>query len=208
MAQILDWKVVSAILPMLAALPLHSRGGATLRHADKGDVIFLRGVRPTSMYAVLSGEVRLVRAAADGSEIILQRARGGMLAEASLDQRRYHCDAVAAEPAELVSIPRSDFLDALADDAFRSRWTTQLLRELRRVRAQAERLSLRTARERIVHYIEAEGEDGAILLSQSKKDWAAELGLTHEALYRALSLMETNGLLKIDGRSIQRRRFK
>jgi CRP-like cAMP-binding protein len=151
------------------------------------------------MFAVLAGEVRLVRASPDGAEIILQRARRGLLAEASLDQPRYHCDAVAAEPAELVSIPRSDFRAALDDDAFRSRWTTQLLHELRRVRAQAERLSLHTARERIIHYIEAEGDDGGIVLSQSKKDWAAELGLAHEALYRTLADMQREGQLSVDG---------
>lgn len=199
MAQVLDWPAMAAILPMLGALPVRCRGGVVLRHANKGDVIFRRGDRPRSMYAVLAGEVRLVRASPDGGEIILQRARRGLLAEASLDQPRYHCDAVAVEPTEFVAIPRVDFKAALDDDAFRSKWTTQLLHELRRVRAQAERLSLRTARERIVHYIEAEGEDGCIVLSQSKKDWAAELGLTHEALYRTLADMQREGQLSVDG---------
>lgn len=50
------------------------------------------------------------------------------------------------------------------------------------MRANAERLSLRTARERVLHFIETEGERGVVNLGQSKKDWAAELGLTHEAL--------------------------
>jgi CRP-like cAMP-binding protein len=208
MAQVLDWRALAAALPMLGVLPERCRGGVALKHVDKGDVVFRRGDRPRSMFAVLAGEVRLVRMSPDGGQIILQRARHGLLAEASLDQVRYHCDAVAAGPAELVSIPRSDFKSALADDAFRSRWMAQLLHELRRVRAQAERLSLHTARERIVHYIEAEGEDGTVLLSQSKKDWAGELGLTHEALYRALSQMADGGLLSVDGRSISLRRPK
>jgi CRP-like cAMP-binding protein len=60
-----------------------------------------------------------------------------------------------------------------------------------------ERLSLKTVRERIIHFIETEGESGVINLEQSKKDWAAELGLTHEALYRALALMEKRGELTV-----------
>jgi len=35
-------------------------------------------------------------------------------------------------------------------------------------------------------------------LNQSKKNWAAELGLTHEALYRTLARMEKRDELKVD----------
>ncbi len=150
------------------------------------------------MYFVVSGEVHLVRRSPSGSEIVLQRAREGFLAEASLDQAAYHCDAVAVLPSELLMLPRKSFLEALAADGFRSRWIMHLARELRRVRAQSERLSLRTAQERIVHCIETEG-DGSIRLSHSKKEWAAELGLTHEALYRALARMERSGEIDIVG---------
>ncbi len=66
------------------------------------------------------------------------------------------------------------------------------------MRAQSERLSLKTARERIIHFIEIEGASGTVDLEQSKKDWAAELGLTHEALYRALAQMEKCGELTVE----------
>jgi hypothetical protein len=66
------------------------------------------------------------------------------------------------------------------------------------VRSQAERLSLKTARERIIHFIEIEGVAGVVDLKQSKKDWAVELGLTHEALYRALAQMAKCGALEVD----------
>jgi CRP/FNR family transcriptional regulator, dissimilatory nitrate respiration regulator len=69
----------------------------------------------------------------------------------------------------------------------------RLAREVRKSRAQCERLSLRSAPERIVHYIEAEGSDGRLELRQTKKAWAAELGMTHEALYRALAALVRAG---------------
>jgi len=99
-------------------------------------------------------------------------------------------------------LSRKAFIEALADEGFRNRWIGHLARELRRVRAQAERMSLRTAQERIIHYIVTEGENGSILLSHSKKDWAAELGLTHEALYRALVRMERSGQISVDGTAV------
>jgi hypothetical protein len=54
---------------------------------------------------------------------------------------------------------------------------------------------LRGVAERIEHYIEAEGNNGRIELRQTKKAWAAELGITHEALYRALSSLVRGGRL-------------
>ena len=63
----------------------------------------------------------------------------------------------------------------------------RLAREVRLLRARCERLSLRSAASRVVHYIESEGRDGRIELRCARKAWAAELGLTHAALYRALA---------------------
>lgn len=196
------WRDLVSSESLFAALPQRFRSDLTLRHLEKGDVVFRRGDRPRMMFAVLSGEARLVRMSPTGNEVILQRARRGLIAEASLDQPRYHCDAIAVIKSSLACMPRSKFRAALEDDVFRSSWTTHLLQELRRVRAQSERLSLHTARDRIIHFIEVEGNNGRVVLSQSKKAWAAELGLTHEALYRALALMVCSGELRVDGRSI------
>ena len=114
---------------------------------------------------------------------------------ASLDQTAYHCDAVAVAQTEVLLISRRAFIDALGEEDFRMKWIALLSRELRRVRALSQRLSLRSAQARIVHYIEAEGEHGRLLLSQTKKDWAAELGLTHESLYRTLGKLERDGIV-------------
>jgi CRP-like cAMP-binding protein len=127
------------------------------------------------------------------------------LAEASLDQPTYHCDAIVVRPAELLIISRKAFIDALSNEKFRSSWLQHLASELRRVRAQAERLSLKTARERIIHYIEMEGDAGSIVLNCSKKQWADELGLTHEALYRALARMERSSQISIAAETLSLR---
>ena len=136
MVEALDWPRIGQALPLLAALTAVLRGEVRVRRLDKGELVFRRGDRPRAMFAVLSGEARLVRTSTAGIEIVLQRTRGGLLAEASLDQPRYHCDAVAVLPSELVSIPRGAFRTALADEGFRECWLGLLLRELRRVRAQ------------------------------------------------------------------------
>ncbi|MCK1453641.1 Crp/Fnr family transcriptional regulator [Bradyrhizobium sp. 35] len=193
-----DWKSLSLGSPLLAALPESARRLTRSLEIQRQGAVFRRGDRPQTMFFVLSGEVRLLRQSKTGSEIVLQRTRRGFLAEASLDQPTYHCDAVAAEPTRLLAIKRKTFTQALAVNDFRDRWIAHLARELRKVRAHAERLSLKTARERIVHFIETEGEAGVVDLNQSKKDWAVELGLTHESLYRTLAQMAKGGELEVE----------
>ena len=195
---VLDWKSLSLESPLLAALPEPVRRLTRSLEIQRQSAVFGRGDRPQAMFFVLSGEVRLLRRSRSGGEIVLQRARRGFLAEASLDQPTYHCDAVAAEPTRLLAIQRKAFTEGLADEAFRHRWIAHLARELRKVRTHSERLSLKTARERIIHFIETEGEAGVVDLNQSKKDWAAELGLTHEALYRTLAQMQKRGELTLE----------
>jgi CRP-like cAMP-binding protein len=164
--------------------------------------LFNRGDKPRAMYYVMSGEVHLARQSLAGSELVLQRAHEGFLAEASLDQAAYHCDAVAVVPSRILMLACEAFRQALSDERFRGVWVAHLARELRRARAQCERLSLRTAGERIIHYIETEGDSGSITLGRSKKEWAAELGLTHEALYRALGRMRRSGQITVNGSAL------
>ncbi len=193
-AAYIDWPALIRTHAELSLLPAPLRATATVCSFGKDEAVFRRGARPQAVYFLLVGEVRLVRRSHAGGEVVLQRARRGFFAEASLESAAYHCDAIAAEPSEVLSIPLGATHEALdADAAFRRAWTAHLSRELRRSRAQGERLALKSARERILHYLESEGTDGVITLTMSRKAWAAELGLTHESLYRTLGRLEAEG---------------
>ena len=197
-----NWAALERTSPLLAAMPERVRRSAHTQAVAKAAQLFARGDRPKAMYFVVSGEVHLVRSSLTGDQVVLQRAQKGFLAEASLDQISYHCDAIAVRESELLTIPRKAFRDAVADAEFAKVWMAHLAGELRRVRAQTERMALKTADARILHYVEAEGRDGSIILHRSKKDWANELGLTHEALYRALARMERCGLIRVRDRTL------
>jgi CRP-like cAMP-binding protein len=107
---------------------------------------------------------------------------------------------VARAPSRVCTLPLGALRRALAEDAaFAAAWARHLTGEIRRLRARAERLQLHGAEARIVHYLESEGIDGALELDQPLKSWALELGLTHEALYRALARMTRAGRLARDG---------
>jgi CRP-like cAMP-binding protein len=188
------WTALARAHAELTLFPGRLRGAALELRARAGETLFRLGSRPRLMLFVVDGEVRLVRHTAGGADVILQRARSGFVAEASLDSPRYHCDVEAAADSRLVGFPVEQFRASLVRDAaFRDFWMRRLATEVRTLRAQCERLSLRGAAERIAHYIEAEGRDGRLELRQTRKSWAAELGLTHEALYRALASLQRAG---------------
>ncbi len=170
-----------------------------------GESLFLRGQVPRCMFWVESGEVQLQRASPDGRQVILQRVRQGFVAEASLQAARYHCDAVAAKSSALWRFPRERMLQAMrsAPD-LPLWWAARLAEQLRGARLSLERLNLKGARERILHAIDTEGACGRLSLAGTRRDWAAELGLTPEALYRSLAQLQRDGLLQIHGRELQR----
>lgn len=199
----MDWQAITAAQPALACIPKALRAHAEYWAIDAGQILFRIGDPVYSVFSVISGEVRLIRCGRDGTAVVLQRSRGGFFAEASLGSKVYHCDVLAAEKGAVLRFPAQAFRAALdADAVFRDAWMTHLAREVRKLRAQCERLSLHGAADRILHYIESEGSDGAIALSQSRKAWAAELGLTHEALYRTLRKLQAEGTLDIEGKRI------
>lgn len=202
----LDWNALIGMQPSVGHVPKALQEVATQIHTDSRETLFRTGDPVRYVYLVIDGEVRLIRLAHHGGEVILQRSRGGFIAEASLDSKTYHCDAVTVEPSTLLLFPVVAFRTALQDDsAFCKAWQSQLAKEVRKLRARCERLSLHSAADRIIHYIESEGDEGVVTLKQSRKSWAAELGLTHEALYRVLRRMQDDGILSIEGNQFTRK---
>ena len=199
----MDWQALIESQPALASIPPALRLVTERRKIKAGETLFRIGDRVQNMFCVITGEVQLIRHDHHGAKIVLQRSRGGFIAEASLGGKAYHCDAVAAKAGTVLRFPARQFRASLDEDAlFRDAWISHLASEVRKLRAQCERLSLNSAAERIIHYIESEGKEGAINLNQSRKAWAAELGLTHETLYRTLRRLQEEGTLDIDGARI------
>lgn len=202
----IDWNAAIEILPLLRELPDPLRTLVQSQGFRAGETLHRQGERPTAMLCVLSGELHLVRHGLDGHERVMQRMRRGFIAEASMESAAYHCDIMAVADGTLLRFPLADFRTALEDvPPFRRAWLQRLAREVRTLRAQSERLRLNSAAERILHFIETEGEEGVMLLQQTRKAWAAELGLSHEVLYRTLRRLREEGVLQDEGGRIAMR---
>lgn len=201
-----DWKALLAGLPELRLLTTDELDAARITELPRDAQLFRRGQTPRKIHCLLSGEIHLVRYSRRGAAMVLARSRGGFIAEASLDAPRYHCDALVVADAVVLSLPLPIYRNALDHNAAfrRARFAAQA-REIRRLRAQGERLALPTAEERLTHYIETEGSDGGIELDRPLKVLASELNLSHEALYRTLSRMEKAGTIERDGKILRLR---
>ncbi len=70
-----------------------------------------------------------------------------------------------------------------------------LASQVMNLRTRLEQRNIHSARDRVRHYLMVNaGADGrTVMLPGTLKDLAAELGLTHEALYRTLADMAADG---------------
>lgn len=170
-----------------------------------GDLLFRLGDMPTSLFLVLEGEVRARRFSPDGAEILMQRSRAGELfAEAGMVAPRYSCEGCCALPSRIMRVPLDAVRHRIAEDGdFALRFTQFLSLAMRRQCARYERLRLKRASDRVLHYLNCEltGPAGAALeLDIPLAEWADDLGLEPETLYRTLAELEKKGLIEREPR--------
>ncbi len=178
-------------------LPPAVRASGVERRLKAGQALFRMGQSPVGLYELVSGSVRLVRVASSGQEAVLFTAGAGdTIAEASLFSSSYHCDAIAttnsvvrlySKPAIIAAFER----DPKASQAFMA----VLARRIMNLRTRLEQRNIHSARDRVRHFLTVNaGADGrTVVLPGTVKDLAADLGLSHEALYRTLSEMAAEG---------------
>ena len=178
-------------------LPASVRIAGIERTFKAGQSLFRQGSRTVGLYEVVNGKVRLARVDRSGREAVLYSASAGeTIAEASLFSPTYHCDAIATTSAVVRLYPKAATLAELrrnpkAAEAFMK----MLAREVMNLRTSLEQRNIHSARDRIRHYLAVNiGPDGrSVMLPGTLKDIAANLGLTHEALYRTLAKMQDAG---------------
>ncbi len=187
-----------------------SSGGEKTRTLQAGEFLFRQGDAAMFVFAIERGQLRLERRTFDGRLVPLHLARAGeTFAEAALFADRYHCDAVALTDAVVKALPKA----ALLVELEQSRGHTPVLvhamaRQLHALRQRLELRNVRSARERVLLALELRATDDSrtVVLEGPLQDFAADLGLTREALYRTLAGLHASGQIVRDGSQITLRR--
>jgi CRP-like cAMP-binding protein len=180
---------------------------ARARRYAAGAAVFRQGDRARGAFYVAVGRVALVRTLADGARVTLfAAAAGDTFAEASLFGDAYHCDALVLEDAVVVDIPKADLHSRLADDpAGAAALARTLAAQVRDLRARLELRNIKSARERVLAWLRlnAAGDPPVVVAQPTWLAVASEIGLTHEALYRALARLADDGAIARDGRTVR-----
>ena len=99
---------------------------------------------------------------------------------------------------------RDDVLRALDESQVLGRlFSRRLAAEVQGLRGSLEVRNIKLARDRILTYFELVSRDRRVVLDRPLKELAAEIGLSHEALYRTLAKLEKEGLIERKTREIR-----
>ena len=167
-----------------------------MRRVPAGDYLFHKGDPSAGIYYLTTGRLRMQRVTQNGGTVTLHIARDGELfAEASLFSDCYQCDVIAELESEVWLYSRDRLTAQLRDDpAALWEFAAGLARSLHDMRLRYELKQIRSAPERVLQLLRLRCDAGGIYRAAGTlKDLAAELGLTHEALYRALATLESQG---------------
>ncbi|QFT34393.1 Global nitrogen regulator [Labrenzia sp. THAF82] len=159
----------------------------------KHNFLFRTGDQVKRMFFVRTGRLVMVRILESGQELVVQRADpGDLFAEASLFSDRYHCDAVGETDVRCTAYDKAAVLEALNDPAMAMLMLKAYSIQIRGLRNQIELRNIKRADDRVYSYLQSLPPDAKGWRDPhlSWKDISRTLGLSHEACYRALALLD------------------
>ena len=162
-----------------------------------GEVLFEEGAKVESFYVCESGCVRLEVLPNRDKPIVLYRAKANeAFAEEHLILDAYSYRGVIDEDSVLLSAPKTAILnDIRSDPIIGQRYIYCLSQRNLQLRVNFERLSIKSAKERVFHFLKTKESlnPGPQDFSGKLKSYSDDLNLTHEAMYRALKDLEEEG---------------
>ncbi|MGV6859901.1 MAG: Crp/Fnr family transcriptional regulator [bacterium] len=172
----------------------------------KGECLFQPGDGVESIYYVISGQLRALRYQLDGKPAVMMHScEDNFFAPVSINMETYPCAAMASKATTLLKIPKGFLIDLFhSDPAFSLKFIGSISMDLKNQCSNAERLRIKSARGRILHFITCESPDSRTLeLKCTLTTWAEELGIEPESLYRTLAEMEKEGIIARENKRIE-----
>ncbi|MGA3089516.1 MAG: Crp/Fnr family transcriptional regulator [Terriglobales bacterium] len=186
---------------------------AIARSFAAGQAVFGEGAPCAGLYVIESGHVRIFKSSAGGREQVLSiEGPGGSIAELPVfDGGNYPASAVAIDQVTLLFVSKQDFQAlCLEYPAVALKVLGVVGARLRHLVGIIEELSFTTVRHRLASFLlrvaQREGKRTTagveIVLTVSNQELASQIGTVRELVSRNLSRLQTEGILKIDGRTV------
>lgn len=180
----------------------------SMRSVEKGEILFHAGEKAKGLFAVVSGKVRIYRAAPSGKEQIIHVfGPGRAFAEVPMFQGTdYPASAQALAKGKVLFFSREAFSRMIAEHPDLAMATLGLLAaRLRSLVSQVAALSLKEVPARLATYLlllKSVQMDTTLELDLPKGQIAAYLGTIQETLSRILKKMCEQGLIEMQGKQI------
>jgi CRP-like cAMP-binding protein len=179
-----------------------------IKSLKKKAEIFAEGDMPLHVYFIKSGSIKTFKSNPDGKELImnLYHANDFFGFEPILENTNYKESAVAMQDAELVSIPRHDFMVMIQNHPDVSKSFISLLcKKVADREAQLLNLAYNSVRQRTAEaLLKADTlKDSKSAIAISRDDLAKMVGTAAESVIRVLSDFKDEGLIETEGSKIK-----
>src|SRR5687768_511452 len=186
---------------------------AVERRYERDELLFLAGEEARGLYVIVEGSVRAFRESLDGREQVIHVERAGAtVAEVPVfDGGTFPSTVAAEEPTAVLYIDRRDVRRLCIEHPEIGLAALKLLAgRLRRCAELVETLSLREVGQRLARFLLAEarakgareGSGFRLTLSQTNQQIAARVGSVREVVSRALTRLQHDGLISLEGRAL------
>lgn len=180
-------------------------GEIAYRDLVNRQTLFSQGDRAESVFVVESGKIRLAHFTQDGK--VIQHydvVAGESFAEAALFNSVYDCAAIAMMPSRVLVLPKEILLTTLEQQPTLAMGVmAQLAKRAYDTKVLLNLRSIRSPRDRVLHYLQLVAQSNKVNLKRSFKDIAEEIGIAPEVLSRALSSLEQDGVISRSQRNIE-----
>lgn len=180
----------------------------------KGQNIFYEGTRPTGLFCMNSGKVKVFKNNVQGKEYIIYIAKAGDFLgyRALLSEEFYQATATVLEDAKICFIPKESFFEVLQKNpTFMRKVVKAVCHEMGLLEGRLAELAHKSVRERLAANLlmlketyGMEGEGSTLIdLALSREDLASIVGTATETVIRLLSEFKTDGLITFEGKKIR-----
>lgn len=187
--------------PLLALLQV------AIAHRDlaTGQMLFQQGDRAEAVFVVESGQIKLAHFTEAGHVIKHYGVVAGeSFAEAALFNSVYDCAAIAEMSSRVMVLPKQILLTTLKQQpALAIEVMAQLAKRAHETKVLLTLRSIRSPRDRVLHYLQLVAQSNSVHLERSLKDVAEEIGISPEVFSRALSRLQQEGVITRNKRNIE-----
>jgi len=192
-------------------LQSHPKGWQKMVY-KKGESIFREGSKPSGVFCLKRGKVKVHKTGSHKNEQILRFAREGQLlgTRALIRNEYFTSSATAIENSVLCFMRKQEFMSRLRkEQALKEHVLSNLANNLRVAEDKITQLSISAAKQRlaiiILRMIEVYGfeEDGkTVALELTREEMANLIGAVNETTIRLLSKFKKDKLIALEGRKL------